>query len=219
MTFKPLIVMSCVLASLPCVSARAAGGAEDDVEGLIKNIQARYEHTQDLRADFTQVTLFKGFDSPFTSRGRLSIKRPGKMRWDYQEPSRQQIYVDGEKILFYVPEHKQVIKTLLSRETDSQIPLRFLSWTAGLQDEFVVTLEGDSLVLTPKAATPHLLRATLEVEKKTSYIQKITLFAPNGNTSSFSFTHIEGNKGVSDETFSFVIPKDVEVIEPPPPLP
>ena len=62
---------------------------------IVKKIQDQYQATQSLEADFTQVNHYEGFSSTFTSKGRLYIKRPGKLRWDYLEPSKQQVFVKG----------------------------------------------------------------------------------------------------------------------------
>ena len=61
------------------------------VEDLVGKVDARYAQTQDLQADFTQETILEGFSTGFTSSGRLYLKKPGLLRWDYLQPSEEQI--------------------------------------------------------------------------------------------------------------------------------
>ena len=60
--------------------------ALEEVQEVVKKIQARYEKTKDLQASFVQKTRIEGFSTPVTSTGRFFIKKPGRLRWDYKEP-------------------------------------------------------------------------------------------------------------------------------------
>ncbi|MCA9420103.1 MAG: outer membrane lipoprotein carrier protein LolA, partial [Nitrospira sp.] len=80
------------------------------LEDLVGKVDARYAQTQDLQADFIQETILEGFTTGFTSSGRLYLKKPGLLRWDYLQPSEEQIYVNGDQVMMYVPEHQQVVK-------------------------------------------------------------------------------------------------------------
>ena len=103
-------VVLAVSVSLPAVGED--GGEEQarkEVREVMKRLQARYEKTKDLQADFTQKTTIEGFERPMTSSGKVYIKKPGRLRWNYLEPSTEDIYVDREDVKVYVPEHKQVL--------------------------------------------------------------------------------------------------------------
>lgn len=183
---------------------------------IVKKIQDQYQATQSLEADFTQVNHYEGFTSTFTSKGRLYIKRPGKLRWDYTEPIKQQVFVNENKVWVYVPEHQQVVLSPLVQENDSQLPIHLLSWVAQLEQEFDVHPEKEtSLTLIPKEARGGPKKITLEIDSKTALIQKITLHEANGNTATFTFTQIKTNQSLEDRWFVFTPPKGVEVVQPP----
>src|SRR6185295_11132212 len=80
----------------------------------------------------------EGFANPMTFKGRLYLKRPGKLRWDYSQPTKQQVYVNDNKVWVYVPEHQQAVISSLAEENDSQLPIHLLSWAAELEREFEV---------------------------------------------------------------------------------
>ena len=72
--------------SLFPLSTLAAGDESDEkalgeVREVVKQLQARYERTKDLQADFTQKTMIEGFERPITSSGKVYIKKPGRLRW------------------------------------------------------------------------------------------------------------------------------------------
>ena len=71
-----------------------SAGEESDVNALkevrevVKQLQARYEKTKDLQADFTQKTTIEGFERPITSSGKVYIKKPGRLAGLFRESVR-----------------------------------------------------------------------------------------------------------------------------------
>ena len=104
----------------------------------MKKLQARYEQTKDLQADFQQTTRIEGFATPLTSSGQMSIKKPGLLRWDYRDPTVEEIYVNRNDVMMYVPEHKQVLVGKLTQMAASQAPLQLLQGVAKIDEEFDV---------------------------------------------------------------------------------
>ena len=100
--------------------------ARKEVRDVMKRLQARYEKTKDLQADFTQKTTIEGFERPMTSSGKVYIKKPGRLRWNYLDPSTEDIYVDRDDVKVYVPEHKQVLVGKLTHMAASRAPLELL---------------------------------------------------------------------------------------------
>src|SRR2546422_9611429 len=116
-----LVALALGIAWLP-----AHAGAGDPVTDLARKVEASSQKPTDLTAEFSQSTDIKGFAKPLQSSGRVYIKRPGKLRWDYLAPTLEQIFVDNDKIQFYIPEYTQVMIGQLSTLTNSQTPLRLL---------------------------------------------------------------------------------------------
>jgi outer membrane lipoprotein carrier protein len=197
----------------------------EGLNDIIAKIQATYEKINDLQSEFVQSVQIVDFDTPYVSKGQLFLKK-GKMRWDYREPSKQQIFVDGERFLYYVPEHRQVIRSRLGGQSDGHLPLRLLSGAGRLDQDFQISFEGESkpaqksivLRLIPKKEmelTKIVLTVVPSPQIEGWMIQKVALYEANGNISTSSFEGIQINKGVSDDLFTFKIPKGVEVIDTP----
>src|SRR5437667_9599829 len=117
--------------------------AGEPVKELVRKVEARYQKTTDLTAEFSQSTDIRGFAKPLQSSGRVYLKRPGKLRWDYLAPTLEQIFVDNDKVQFYIPEHKQVLVGQLSKLADSQAPLQLLQGIGRLDALYRVSQTSD----------------------------------------------------------------------------
>lgn len=233
MTLRLLRVVVWACCTVVAGTAWAGDFAIDDkalveVQDIVKQLQARYEKTKDLQADFTQQTRIEGFERPVTSSGKVYIKKPGRLRWDYLEPATEQIYVNHDDVKVYVPEHKQVLVGKLSRMAASQAPLELLQGAAKLEESFeVAPATGKErgvgglrlLSLTPKGhdADPSrpVQRIVVEVFPKTYFIRTVWLHEVNGNVAAFEFSSLKPNVGLGNEVFDFKTPPDVEVVKAP----
>jgi outer membrane lipoprotein carrier protein len=196
------------------------------VREVIKKLQGRYEQTKDLQADFKQVTRIEGFATPLTSSGRVSIKKPGLLRWDYLDPNVEEIYVNRDEVMMYVPEHKQVLVGKLTQMAASQAPLQLLQGVAKIDEEFDVEPTKDSergeggiplVTLLPKASESEsgrgLVRIVLEVQPKTYFIKTVSIHEISGNISTFQFSNLKPNAGLKADLFKFEVPPGVEVVK------
>ena len=202
--------------------------ARKEVREVMKRLQARYEKTKDLQADFTQKTTIEGFERPMTSSGKVYIKKPGRLRWNYLDPSAEDIYVQGDDVKVYVPEHKQVLIGKLTHMAASRAPLELLQGAAKLDASFEAEptpgksrgVGGIRLVtLVPKShdAEAHgtVQRIVVEVFPKTYFIRSLSLHEVSGNVSNFEFSSLQSNIGLDDDLFVPKFPPDVEVVKAP----
>ncbi|WNM58689.1 LolA family protein [Candidatus Nitrospira allomarina] len=195
------------------------------MEDIVAKVDARYAQTKDLQADFVQETILEGFTTGFTSSGRLYLKKPGLLRWDYLHPSEEQIYVNGDQVMMYVPEHQQVVKGALTQMAASKGPLALLQGAGNLSQQFTILESADgskdnekfpSLTLVPKPVDqtpPTIKKIVLKLFPDTYFIQGITLFEVSGNISHVMFDHIQANTGLSSSQLTFDVPPDVVVVE------
>ncbi len=219
-----------VLLALP---AWAADGLVDEkalheVREVVKQLQTRYEKMKDLQADFSQKTKIEGFERPVTSSGKVYIKKPGRLRWDYLDPATEQIYVNQEDVKVYVPEHKQVLVGKLTQMAASKAPLELLQGAAKLDESFEIEptrgrdrgVGGMPLItLIPKAkgqeSTQNLQKIVVEVFPKTYFIRAVSLHEVSGNVAVFEFSNLKPNLGLGNEVFDFKTPVDTEVVRAP----
>src|SRR5438046_9087503 len=62
----------------------------------------------DLRAEVTQTALNKILNQTIPAQGTVYLKKGGKLRWEYKEPTPQEIVSDGKKLWVYTPALGQV---------------------------------------------------------------------------------------------------------------
>lgn len=225
---KRALFLSIVLA-LVFLSLNVAGGEElkesRNLDEIVAQIHATYGKIVDFRSNFIQTVEIYDFNVPYVSEGTLFIKK-GKMRWDYHEPSRQQIYVDGRGFHYYVPEHKQVIRSRVGGRSDVHLPLQLLSGRGHLNEDFDISFEGEgpsskdsvSLRLVPKkkmGLVKIVIRVAPSPRIEGLMIHEAVLYEENGNVSTSTFEGIEINTGLDDDVFVFNVPKGVEVLDAP----
>ncbi|MEK6714025.1 MAG: outer membrane lipoprotein chaperone LolA [Nitrospirota bacterium] len=183
---------------------------------ILSKVQSTYRSINDLTADFVQKTYIQGFDEK-VFKGRLYLKKPKLARWDYTKPVKQNIVINGDRIILYFHEQKQAIIQKASAHPDAEPAMGILSNIEKWQESFTIKSEdttGDffRVELTPKSMTM-VKKVVVEIGKKTSHIERLTLFEKSGNKVSFSFSGIKFNNGIKDSLFDFKIPSGVEVLE------
>ncbi|WP_454061020.1 LolA family protein [Candidatus Nitrospira salsa] len=198
-----------------------------EVEALVKKVDARYLKTQDLQAEFSQETQIEGFESRLSSSGRVLLKKPGLLRWDYQKPNVEQILVEGDQVMWYVPEHQQVVKGNLTQMAASKAPLTLLQGVGKLGEQFDISDSPDQkkehgelplVVLMPKPAdqsTSTVTRIELTIEPKSHLIRQIVLYEKTGNISTLQFSNIRTNQGLDTKVLRLTMPDDVVVVDAP----
>jgi outer membrane lipoprotein carrier protein len=202
-------VFAALLAAHPAPAA-----PQTAAEFLATRIEERQAATPDLAARFTQTYRSGALGRTLVERGEVKVKRPGRMRWEYQTPEKKTFVSDGQKFYFYVPADRQVI--VRDQDPGRSLPALLLSGKGGLLSEFEVSLEtgppGRSrLKLVPRAPDPEIARVFLEVDAL-HRIRRIEVQDAQGSLSAFDFDDIHEDVGLPDRTFRFEVPRGVEVI-------
>ena len=116
---KCAIIFSAVLIGVAAVgeidaqqdAARAgapAGGSDLSLTDIISRVEQRYD-VPGFSAAFHQLSTVKAMDISDEATGKLFVKRPGKMRWEYEQPIPQVIITNGSRLLIHRPEDNQVM--------------------------------------------------------------------------------------------------------------
>jgi outer membrane lipoprotein carrier protein len=182
---------------------------------LLRRVEERHARAGDLVAHFSQSYRSGMLGREIVERGVVSIKRPGRMRWEYKDPEAKFFVSDGRSFWFYVPADRQVIVT--EQQDQRSLAARLLSGKGGLLDEFDAALaepleEGVlRLKLTPRRSGAELQRAYVDVEPS-GRIRSILLEDVQGNRTRFRFDSVRENTGLPDRLFRFEVPPGVEVI-------
>jgi outer membrane lipoprotein carrier protein len=227
---RSLQLIAIIAAVLAVALWRPAAGAADstaELSRVVGRIEAAHRQAKELQTEFVQTTTYEGFATPYVSKGRLSVQRPGKMRWDYREPSHHQIYVNDHEVIYFVPEHQQAIRSSMDREIQSPIPLMLLAGAATLSEQFTIDWADTPGVahgryrfrLAGKGEAAALAPLTIEVDAGDFLIRRVILHDPSGAETIFDFTQTKINSGLDAALFVFTPPAGIDVVDAPPLLP
>jgi len=194
-------------------------------EEVIEGIQRRYQEIKDLQADFRQETTLPMMDRVNEATGRLYLKIPGKMRWDYFGKQKKTFVINDQTMWFYEPLERQVTITDLSRLPNSHELLSFLTGMGDLKRDFLLegsgplqeTREGFLVVqLRPKTQGSQWTHLRLVVDPKTFQVVQSAFEGVQGERTVIDYDNIRTHQGLPDELFTFQIPEGVEVLHYPP---
>ncbi len=209
-------------AKTPKATTDATSPARPPVAEVVTQLQKSYESIASLRAKFAQTLT--GPMGKRQASGAVQLKKPGKMRWDYEKPEKKLFVADGTTLWVYEPEDEQAYKQSLS---SSQLPAQvsFLFGRGKLQEEFEISYYDDQplgeagdlvLKLLPKVASAQYRHLLFVVQPKTFLVKETVLFDQQGGQNHLIFSAIETNPkaGVDDARFSFTPPPETKIITP-----
>jgi len=193
----------------------------ETLEDVVRDLEAAYSRVTDLRAEFTQTAFNKSLNQTIPAQGTVYLKKGGRLRWEYTEPTPQEIVSDGRKLWVYTPALNQVnvgdAPEALAGPAGS-----FLAGLGRLRAEFDVRFlnpaqpkdDGGNWVLdlTPKQPLPTLARLILAVDAKTWELRTAVVYDQFENTVTMRFAKVAINSSLPDQLFTFVTPKGVATV-------
>jgi len=209
--------VAALLALIALVTVNAADQATD----LARALQRKYDTVRDFSADFIHTYQGGVLRKKITERGRVLIKKPGKMRWDYTEPEKKLFVSDGVKVYSYFPADKQVQVGSVPKDDQAGASILFLAGKGNLTRDFTPSIAelpagsppgSAALKLVPKTAQPDYDWLLLVVDRQTLALRALVTMDAEGGQSSISFANLKENVNPADKEFAFNIPRGVDVI-------
>ena len=199
----------------------AAAQTTVTLDDAIRGIEGAYGRMTDLKAEFTQTAFNKSLNQTIPATGKVYLKKGGKLRWEYAEPTPQQIVSDGKTIWIYTPTLNQV-NTGPAPEALAGPAGSFLSGLGKLREHFGVRLlnpaqpkdaDGNVVLdLTPKQPLPTLQRLILAFDPNGWRLRKAVVYDQFENTVTMQFASLAINSGLEDKLFAFVPPKGTATV-------
>lgn len=205
----------------------AADDAATHAECVAGWVQAFYDRTTSLEADFQQDYWTRVYDRTASSRGQLRIVQPGRIRFDYSAPNHKIIVGSGDRFTYYDPSDDGTAGQYYHATTDAASrALGFLTGTARLDEDFnfrIVTTPTQPahtvcLELRPRAPDPHMTRVRLYVstaDTTRGVVVRVGIEDPDGNWNTFRFTNFHFNREIAASTFEYTPPEGAREITPP----
>lgn len=215
------MIRTAIALSLLALALAGPAAAAPTLDEVVRGLEGAYGRLTDLKAEFSQTSFNKSLQSNINAQGALYLKRGGKLRWEYSEPTRQQIVSDGKKLWVYTPSLNQV-NVGEAPEALAGPAGSFLAGLGRLREHFHVRflnpaqpIDGDGnavLDLTPREPLPTMTRLVLAVDPGKWEVRKAVLYDQFENTVSMRFARMAVNTGLGDQLFTFVPPPGVATV-------
>jgi outer membrane lipoprotein carrier protein len=183
---------------------------------LITKVESRYNRAKTLSVHFIENYSLLGRSRPPES-GRLTLRKQGKMRWDYERPAGKLFISDGKTIYLYAATDNRVERVPMKQAEDLRAPLGFLLGRLDLRKEFrnftVKPGEGGEW-LQAEAKNDKAPYSTVEMlVGSNGEIRQLRVEGRDESKLSFTFEGEVLNPPVPESRFQFAIPPGAEVVD------
>lgn len=191
---------------------------QQTAEQVAAALQAKYDKIRDFTADFVQQYESGVLKRKLSERGKVQVKKPGRMRWDYTEPEKKVFVSDGSQIYLHIPADNQVTVSPVPKQDEATTAVLFLVGKGNLTRDFNVAFSPQppagtyALRLDPKLPERDYDWLEIVVDQVSLQIRSLKAADRQGGQSTFHFSNFKENVGLSDKTFAFSIPRGADVI-------
>ena len=190
--------------------------ANSPIETLINQVEGHYNRARTLAVDFTETFSVQG-RSRKPESGRLELRKPGRMRWDYSQPAGKLFVSDGKTVYLYTADDRRVERSTLKASEDIRAPMAFLLGRLELRKEFASfntrsADDGTWLEATAKNDRVPYEKIHILIVADGS-IRQLKIVGRDESLLSFLFTNESVNPALDDKLFEFAIPSGAEVVD------
>jgi outer membrane lipoprotein carrier protein len=208
--FAATRALSCVFLTLPALAA------PQSVDGLLKNVEARYNRAQSLKLDFSES--YAGTKRPVQNEsGVLYLRKPGRMRWEYASPAGKLFLSDGKQVIMYTPDDQRAERSKLKESEDMRAPLAFLLGKLDFAKEFKsfqTRPEGSDSWIAADPKSENLAYSKVEfLATPEGEIRRVRITGQDQSKLDFTFSNEQLNVPVAQSLFTFHPPPGVQVVE------
>lgn len=194
---------------LLCVLGFPLGASESDLNSVLKGVENRYNHARTLQVRFSETYSGPGRPRQVES-GQLTLRKPGRMRWDYSVPYGKLFLSDGKNVYLYTPEAKRVERMPLKQTEDMRAPLAFLLGKLDFGREFrdiTMKPEGGNFVIDAKAKSDKLPYDHVQMWVTPVYeIRKLVVDGQDRSVLTYQFDQEILNPALDPGQFQFQMP-------------
>ncbi|MGE5567896.1 MAG: outer membrane lipoprotein chaperone LolA [Rhodospirillales bacterium] len=199
-----------------CLLAVSAWARTPEISEILKGVENRYNRARTLELSFQQIT-----DAPRraarTESGELFLRKPGRMRWQYNVPKGKLFISDGKYIYLYTPANNRVERTRVKESEDLRAPLAFLLGKLDFQRDFkrfVMRQDGESLSIIAEPKSENATFTQVEFRVGPEYeIRELEIIGQDNSIIQFRFENERLNPPLKETLFKFTAPEGAEVVE------
>jgi outer membrane lipoprotein carrier protein len=169
-------------------------------------------------AHFVQESTIKAMEITDVASGRVYVRRPRMMRWEYDRPEKQIIVTDGKKLWIYRPEDNQVVVGQAPSFFGDGKGAGFLADIKIIRSKFRISFPKQNddryytLRLLPVQEEIGLSEIYLSVSKRTFKVDKIVTYNPYGDETRIDLINSRFDQVPDAALFTFHMPEGVDVL-------
>ena len=220
---RSIWALGCVVLLLAMVTITAAQASEATaidplVDQVLTGVEKRYASSA-FAARFEIESTLKAMQVTDTASGRLMVKYPGKMRWEYDQPDPMLFVTDGVTLWMYQPQEQQVTLGKADEVLGGSQGASFLSDVRLLRQQFQIDLDpnGSSVLarlkLTPRGEAFDIVSITLTIDRTTHDVIEVLTVNQYDDTTRIVFHDIAFQQTFPDSLFEFEIPEGADVLQ------
>ena len=198
------------------LGAVSAIAADAPLDTLLKGVEARYNKAKTL-----QVLFHEDYTPPGRAKrsesGTLVLRKPLKMRWDYDQPKGKVFVGDGKYLWLYTPADNRAEKMKLKESDDMRAPLAFLLGKLDFEKEFrniQAKPEGSDTRITAEPKSDNLPYSAVEfVVAPDQHIKVVKVTGYDRSIIEFRLDQEKLDIAVDGKVFQFQPPKGAQVVE------
>lgn len=203
--------------------------ADNELNAILKKIDEKQKSVETMKGQFVQRKSLSLLQNEVVSKGTMYFKRPQRMVWEYKEPEKNTMIVNGDIVWFYLPDLKEATRFDLSQKAEIKSIFEKMAIGMGQSAEemkksydvlFLKKVKKSDkniivLQLIPKdAAISNFFKKIHLWFEEDGALYKTELFERNNDMTIIEFKNMKFNTAISDSVFDFKPPKGVKVANP-----
>jgi outer membrane lipoprotein carrier protein len=196
---------------------QAATVGEGGLDEIVKQVEKRYD-VPGFTSDFHQISTIKAMDIADEATGKMFVRKPEMMRWEYEKPEHQIIITNAERLWIYRPQDNQVIVGKSPAFVAGGKGAGFLADIKVLRRKFDISIapsDNDQfyvLKLVPIEKSIDVERILLYVSKATYTVQRVVTYNTYGDETLIDLLNSRFDQVPDLSLFTFTIPEGTDVV-------
>ena len=120
------VIVGAVCAIAALVALRMGAAPQGSTPAALTALEEKYRKAATLQATFLERYSENG-KQVRVEAGTAYFLRPGKMRWEYDQPEKSLFLVDGKYVWFYAPADRTATRMPTKKSEDWRTPIAFLT--------------------------------------------------------------------------------------------
>jgi outer membrane lipoprotein carrier protein len=210
--------MAVVLTETAAAEETADPSKQSGIEEIMSRLVERFG-AANFSADFSQESTLAALDIQDIATGRVWIKHPGRMRWEYATPETHVIITDGKTLWIYRPEDRQVVIGDAMAYFGDGKGASFLSNISLIPEAFKVSVapaageEFHTLRLVPYEKQLDLDEIYVNIDKATFDIVGVRTINAYGDETRLEFENLKFSDDLAEDLFHFQPPAGADVLK------